>query len=407
MSDSDDVIVRVDGLSKKFCRELRRSLIYGAQDVAAEAFGLFERSGGRLRAGEFWAVRDVGFEVRRGECVGLMGPNGAGKTTLLKMLNGLIKPDTGRITVRGRVGALIALGAGFSPVLSGRENVYINGAVLGFTRAEIEAKFDEIVEFASIGDFLDSPVRSYSSGMSARLGFAVAAHLDPDLLLVDEILAVGDVRFRMKCYDHMLKLRNGGCAIIIVSHSTNQLPRVATRALCMARGELRLDGRLEEGIAFTERTQLASDASATQEGEGAVLVGAVVEGSADGGFQTYDDIVIEVRVRVRRAVRSCRMTIGVEAASVGPISSVAIRPDLPSPIEAGCECVFRITLQRLPLKVGHYLISAHLFGEEKTDLMLSARRCASFDVTGPPTALYGEGTAGVVELAAVGEVEVP
>ena len=144
-----------------------------------------------LRDGEFFAVKDVSFELRRGDCLGLLGHNGAGKTTLLKMLNGLIKPDAGSIMMRGRVGALIALGAGFNPILTGRENIYINGSVLGLTKKEIDAKIDEIIDFAEIREFIDMPVQSYSSGMAGRLGFAVATALDPDVLIVDEVLAVG------------------------------------------------------------------------------------------------------------------------------------------------------------------------------------------------------------------------
>ncbi len=194
---SDEVLVKVEGVSKKFCRSLKRSLWYGVQDVTSELIG---RPGGHdeLRKNEFWAVQDVSFELKRGECLGLIGPNGAGKSTLLKMLNGLVKPDRGRITMRGRIGALIELGAGFNPILTGRENIYVNGSVLGFTKKEIDRKFDAIADFAEIGEFIDTPVQNYSSGMRVRLGFAVAAQMEPDVFLIDEILAVGDVGFQNK-----------------------------------------------------------------------------------------------------------------------------------------------------------------------------------------------------------------
>ena len=159
-----------------------------------------------LRDGEFWAVNDVSFELRRGECLGLIGHNGAGKTTLLKMLNGLIKPDAGSITIRGRVGALIALGAGFNPILTGRENIYINGSVLGLSKKEIDGKIDEIIDFAEIGEFIDSPVQNYSSGMSVRLGFSIASSLSPDVLILDEVLAVGDIGFVIKCLNRVRQL---------------------------------------------------------------------------------------------------------------------------------------------------------------------------------------------------------
>jgi len=165
-----DVLVQAAGVRKKFCRSFKRSLWYGLQDMASEVLG---RQAGHecLRPDEFWAVDDVSFELRRGECLGLIGHNGAGKTTLLKMLNGLIRPDQGRISMRGRVGALIALGAGFNPILTGRENIYVNGSVLGLTKAEIDAQIDEIIDVAEMRDFIDAPVQSYSSGMAVRLGF--------------------------------------------------------------------------------------------------------------------------------------------------------------------------------------------------------------------------------------------
>ena len=172
------------------------------KDLGSELIGR-SNSHKDLRKDEFWAVQDVSFELRRGECLGLIGPNGSGKSTLLKMLNGLIKPDKGKITMRGRVGALIELGAGFNPILTGRENVYINGSVLGFNEKEISDKFESILEFADIGEFIDTPVQNYSSGMRVRLGFAVAAHMEPDVLLIDEVLAVGDMGFVIKCLNKM------------------------------------------------------------------------------------------------------------------------------------------------------------------------------------------------------------
>jgi lipopolysaccharide transport system ATP-binding protein len=237
----DDVLVKVEGVSKVFCRDLKKSLLYGAQDVLGELNPFSGRNGTenggarKLRKGEFYAVKDVSFELKRGECLGLIGRNGAGKTTLLKMLNGLIKPDEGRIEMRGRVGALIALGAGFNPILTGRENVYVNGSVLGLTKKEIDAKFKEIVEFAEIGEFIDSPVQSYSSGMQVRLGFAVASTLKSDVLLLDEVLAVGDFKFRQKCLRRIAEILKD-CAVVFVSHNFDQLERVCTRGLVLERG---------------------------------------------------------------------------------------------------------------------------------------------------------------------------
>lgn len=272
LQSNSDVLVRAEGVSKKFCLSLKKSLWYGLQDMGRELTGRrrggvdgrrqtvdgrLETRDGRLetaaeslqstvrspqsnslglRPKEFWAVNNVSFELKRGECLGLIGRNGAGKTTLLKMLNGLIKPDEGRIEMRGRVGALIALGAGFNPVLTGRENIYVNGSVLGLTKKEIDAKLDEIVDFAEIGDFIDTPVQNYSSGMAVRLGFAVASSIRPDVLLIDEVLAVGDLSFVFKCLNRIADILPR-CAVIFVSHQMPLVARTCSRVIVMDRGQ--------------------------------------------------------------------------------------------------------------------------------------------------------------------------
>jgi lipopolysaccharide transport system ATP-binding protein len=230
-----ETLVKVESVSKKFCRDLKHSLLYGMKDLGNELLGRTLKRDRQLRKDEFWAVKDISFELKRGECLGLIGRNGAGKTTLLRILNGLIKPDKGQIEICGRVGALIALGAGFNPVLTGRENIYVNASVLGLTKQETDAKFEEIVEFAELGEFIDSPVRSYSSGMQVRLGFAVATALEPDVLILDEVLAVGDIGFRQKCYNTIMNLAEK-CAVIFVSHSMPSIARVSSHVLLLVEG---------------------------------------------------------------------------------------------------------------------------------------------------------------------------
>jgi lipopolysaccharide transport system ATP-binding protein len=247
---TDDVLVRVENVSKRFCRSLKRSLWTGLQDVGSELFG-FQHGGGRglpqnssdveLRKDEFWAVKDVSFELRRGECLGLIGHNGAGKTTLLRMLNGLIKPDTGRIEMRGKIGALIALGAGFNPVLTGRENIRISGSIAGLSNQEIKEKTEEIIDFSGLAAFIDSPVQTYSSGMQVRLGFAAASAISPDILILDEVLAVGDMAFHAKCFKKIGSLSKSS-AIIFVSHDLSSVNRVCERALLMSAGCVEKDG---------------------------------------------------------------------------------------------------------------------------------------------------------------------
>jgi len=253
LQPSDDVLVRVENISKKFCRSLKRSLWYGMKDLGSELIGRSPNDNGQLRKDEFWAVKDVNFELKRGECLGLIGRNGAGKTTLLRMLNGLIKPDKGRIEMHGRVGALIALGAGFNPILTGRENIYVNAAVLGLSKKEIDAKFDEIVEFSELAEFIDTPVQSYSSGMSVRLGFAVATALQPNILLLDEVLAVGDEGFQKKCLNKMGELKYNGATIVLVSHNMHTISTFCNKVIVMIDGFHKDYGNISDGIKEYQR----------------------------------------------------------------------------------------------------------------------------------------------------------
>lgn len=242
-----ETLIKVEGVSKKFCRSLKKSLWYGMQDLTREVTGRRHGGNGELRTDEFWAVNDVSFELKRGECLGLIGRNGAGKTTLLRMLNGLIKPDAGKITMRGKVGALIALGAGFNPILTGRENIYISASVIGLSKQDIDQGVDKIIEFSELKEFIDMPVQSYSSGMAVRLGFAAASLLKPDILLLDEVLAVGDAGFRFKCY-RMIDLLLESTAVIFVSHNMPDINRICTRTMLMSQGHPLFHGETQQGI---------------------------------------------------------------------------------------------------------------------------------------------------------------
>lgn len=227
--------VVVDGVCKKFGLSLKSALKYGLIDSGRRMVGL--NSDHHLRPGEFWALNDISFSLEPGDALGIMGINGSGKTTLLRILNGTYSPDTGKVTLRGRIGALIAAGAGFSPMLSGRENIYISGTLLGMTPSEIRRKFDDIVAFAELGEFIDMPVRNYSSGMSVRLGFAIAVIGTPQILLVDEVLAVGDIAFQKKCFERIHELKNQGTTILLVSHAPGQIWAVCNKGIVIHRGE--------------------------------------------------------------------------------------------------------------------------------------------------------------------------
>lgn len=237
----NNVAIELEHVSKKYCKNIKDSMAYGTMDIGRNLVGL-KSCADQLRKNEFWAVDDASFEVKRGETLGIIGPNGSGKTTLLKMLNGIFWPDKGKITVKGKVGALIAVGAGFHPQLSGRENIYINGAILGMGKVEINKKFDAIVDFADIGDFLDAPVKHYSSGMYVRLGFAIAAHSDSDILLIDEILSVGDINFQAKCMKKMQEIEKNGVTMIFISHNLNSVQLLCDKAVYLNKGTIRYAG---------------------------------------------------------------------------------------------------------------------------------------------------------------------
>src|SRR5205809_1266020 len=202
-----------------------------------------KKGSGRTR--KFWALDDVSFEVAQGDVVGILGRNGAGKSTLLKLISKVTDPTKGSITLRGRMGSLLEVGTGFHPELTGRENVFLNGAILGMSKSEIQRKFDEIVAFAEVEKFIDTPLKHYSTGMQMRLAFAVAAHLEPEILLVDEVLAVGDAAFQKKCLGKMGDVARGGRTIVFVSHQMNQIRRMCERVLWIDAGQLRLQGAAE------------------------------------------------------------------------------------------------------------------------------------------------------------------
>lgn len=233
-NQKNEILVSVQNVSKKFSMDMKSSLKYGALDIIKSTLGLSINKD--IRPKEFWAVRDISFELRRGECIGLIGHNGAGKSTLLKVLNGLYTPDKGQIVMKGKIGALIELGAGFNPILTGRENIYNNASILGFTRKEVEEKINSIIAFSEIEQFIDMPIQNYSSGMKVRLGFAIAAHLEPDILIIDEVLAVGDLGFILKCFKKIDELLPN-TALIFVSHSMPMVSRICNEIILMDHGK--------------------------------------------------------------------------------------------------------------------------------------------------------------------------
>jgi lipopolysaccharide transport system ATP-binding protein len=256
-----DIIVAAEHLSKRYLvgrQSVRHERYTALRDVIAREAHNFARKAVDFARGreilqgdeieEFWALKDVSFEVKRGEVVGIIGRNGAGKSTLLKILSRITDPTEGRVTIRGRVASLLEVGTGFHPELTGRENIYLNGAILGMRRAEIKRKLDEIIDFAEVHRFVDTPVKRYSSGMYVRLAFAVAAHVEPEILVVDEVLAVGDIEFQKKCFGKMSEVAGRGRTVLLVSHNMAAIEALCPRSLYLASGSLFRDSSSKEAI---------------------------------------------------------------------------------------------------------------------------------------------------------------
>ena len=242
-------ILKVVGLSKKYTRGLRESLRNGLADIGHELLPWRTQPAG-LRRGEFWALKDISFSLGRGDSLAIIGANGAGKSTLLKVISGLLRPDAGEVRLRGRVRALIELGGAFNPVLSGRENLYVQGALHGYGRRDLEDTIEAIIAFAELEDSIDMPVQQYSDGMRARLGFAAAINLEPDILLVDEVLAVGDIGFQNKCLRFFRGFVDGGGSLVFVGHASHQVQAACKSAVVLSRGEIAFRGTAVDAIDF-------------------------------------------------------------------------------------------------------------------------------------------------------------
>lgn len=383
-------LIQAEHVSKKFCRSLKRSLWYGIQDVAhslnpwarqqQESDLVQQTTTADLRRDEFWALQDVNFEVHRGECLGLIGHNGAGKSTLLKILNGLIRPDRGRVTMRGRIGALIELGAGFNPILTGRENIQTQGALIGFSAAEVAKKLDAIIDFAELRDFIDMPLQNYSSGMKVRLGFAVWAQMEPDILLVDEVLAVGDVGFRAKCLDRIGELKKR-CAFIFVSHSMAQVTRVATSILHLDHGQEKLQTRdlpaavnsYYEAFTGAGAKVLANEVTITgctaTSPRGRATLGGVLE--ADYG----DDLCLEIALRFTSTRPSATIQLMFCTQEQTPFMDVVGRDMQRVPLgNADADLTVKTTIPNLDFNSGRYLLNVTVLSDDGFTTLCSVER---------------------------------
>lgn len=379
-----DLLVTATGVSKKYCRELARSLWYGLRDFAGEITAGDGAGRLTLRPGEFLALDDVGFELHRGECLGLVGANGAGKSTLLKLLNGLLRPDSGRIEIRGRVGGLIELGAGFNPLLSGRENIYINGAVLGMTRADMNVRFDDIVSFAELEPVIDAPVQTYSSGMRARLGYAVASRLEPDVLLIDEVLAVGDLPFRLKCLNSLEQQRRRA-AVIFVTHQMPQVARVCTRAMHLVHGRVVAQGE-PAAVIESYLAQASPRTMPFQSVDGIAVQRVLFAGEATAADNPYrlghlQDLVLDVEINVPAAIPRVFLSMGVFDRELQPIGECLQRRAAPLH-NTGAPLRARITLPRVNLSRGVYTVTLGVNCADSGQILARFPSLRAFLVTG-------------------------
>jgi homopolymeric O-antigen transport system ATP-binding protein len=388
-----DVVIRAEGLGKSYSLRHQRSgeRYVALRDVLADkARNLGRRLLGRASAAsadgdeEFWALSDVSFEVRQGEVLGIIGRNGAGKSTLLKILSRITEPTKGRVRIRGRVASLLEVGTGFHPELTGRENIFLNGAILGMSQAEIRRKFDEIVAFAEIEKFLDTPVKRYSSGMYVRIAFAVAAHLDPEILVVDEVLAVGDAEFRRRCLGKMRAVSSSeGRTVLFVSHDMSAIQGLCRRSLLLLDGRIAVDGLSSDCVA----TYLGeSSAGGDQCARPAQSTGAptIVRARIDS-FTDQDVVNVEccISSKVSKAVSLDLRLADQSGYTVGFGSLGTFDPANMIQLDPG-ESLVCLQFPSGQLAVGSYFVSLDLTVPDVEHLD-RAESCLRFEITRAPT----------------------
>jgi lipopolysaccharide transport system ATP-binding protein len=368
----DNTVIRIDKISKGY-RIGHRERYLALRDVLAQTLSaplrLFRSGSSREPAADyFWALKDISLDVQQGDIVGLIGRNGAGKTTLLKILTRITKPTSGRANVRGRVGSLLEVGTGFHTELTGRENVYFSGSIMGMKKKEIEQKFDQIVEFAGVEKFIDTPLKHYSIGMQTRLAFAIAAHLEPEVLLVDEVLAVGDLEFQKKCLGRMEKVSQGGRTIILVSHQMNQIRRLCKQVAWLDDGQIKKVGPTAEVAAAYEAAILSRENGGRRQANAqkvkARFLGWEIAAPREGNphiLKSMGPVKVKFVVEVNEPLRMLHNGIGLYSAENelmwGTATNVAS-------LEPGVfEFVYELAV--LPLKPGPYRWRVSLYDEHK------------------------------------------
>lgn len=387
-----DVVIRVENLSKKYIIEHEKQERYSTvrDSIANSAKGLlktFQRGksqGADPTREEFWALKDVSFEIKQGDRVGIIGRNGAGKSTLLKILSRITEPTKGNIKLRGRVASLLEVGTGFHPELTGRENISLNGAILGMSKAEIRRKFDEIVEFAEVEKFLDTPVKRYSSGMYVRLAFAVAAHLESEILIVDEVLAVGDAQFQKKCLGKMGKVAIEGRTVLFVSHNMAAIRTLCSTAIHLNKGTIACMGSAADCLKIYETENATNQGSIWKRDRksmnGSLVITQIITTLI--GKQPNLELELEIQLKSLSTHKSAHVVIDIL-----DLSGTAIMQAIPSMENylhyKQINHLIKINIQLPPLIPGQYLVSVWV-GSHNTETIEWIREATMFDIHDSP-----------------------
>lgn len=383
-----ELVLSLKGVSKKFTKDLKRSMVYGLVDLSKNLIGL-QHDASSLRKSEFWAVDDVSFELRRGQVLGVIGANGSGKTTLLRLIAGILPPDKGEVRTQGRITSLITLSAGFHPLMTGRENIYLNGSILGMSRGEIRSKLERIIEFSELGDFIDSPVATYSSGMRVRLGFSIAAAIQPDILLLDEVLAVGDRSFKAKCYAEIDKLSKN-TAIIFISHSMTKITRICNGILVLGHGKNEYHSEDVKGGIDYYYSKFEIDKTSVS-GAGGALVhdvslfsGAAPSGASSDDFKIeyLDTLDIVVSFSLDPRILKAAMKIiffDQEFDEVGACSSQPCNFEIDNQSKM---IRVRIRVPEIPLSPGTYYLTVVIRDSDEGVVLVKYHAIRCFQVTG-------------------------
>ncbi len=374
--------VKVEGLSKRY------RLGHVHTDLLSERLSGFLRPGRGPKpaqaATEFWALRDIDFEVREGDVLGIIGRNGAGKSTLLKILSRLTAPTTGRAVIRGRLASLLEVGTGFHPELTGRENIYLNGTILGMRRREIDRRFDEIVAFSGVEDFLDTPVKRYSSGMYVRLAFSVAAHVEADVLVIDEVLAVGDAEFQKRCLGKMSEVARGGRTVLFVSHNLAALRALCTTGLYLEKGSVRASGSADECFSLYESQNAGGKGTVWIRPSDSLAPPLAIIAIETEVIGTQPHLRLEAQMTLRSSSRHKSAFVAVDVAdSAGTVLLQAL-PSYDAFIGEASEQVVHVSVQLPPLVPATYLASFWL-GSHATETLDQVKEAVRFDVRESPT----------------------